>query len=94
MLQNPSPSVCSNPPCAASLLGDIGFTTATGIDERTGTNFDAGESIYGPFENGFGSGQNNALSGLGCSPASLGYIAGTLGAYIGAIKSQFVRGTQ
>ena len=36
----------------------------------------AGEDIYGPFENGFGSRQDNILSTLGCSPASLGHVQG------------------
>jgi hypothetical protein len=67
---------CTNPPCAAPLLGDIGRTTVGGTDARTGTTFLANENVYGPFENGFGSQQDNILAGLGCSPGSLGHVAG------------------
>jgi hypothetical protein len=67
---------CTTPPCAASLLGDVGLTTATGTDRRTGAYFGVGENIYGPFENGFGSPQDFLLERLGCSPGSLGHLVG------------------
>ena len=72
----PSPSGCANPPCAAPLLGDVGLTSVGGVDLRTGNTFLANENIYGPFENGFGSAQDNILAGLGCSPGSLGHVIG------------------
>ena len=41
------------PPCPAALLGDVALTTASGTDSRSGTTFDVGENVYGPFEAGF-----------------------------------------
>jgi len=61
---------------AASMLGDVGRTTASGTDSRSSKSFVPGENIYGPFEAGFGSQQDNILGTLGCSPGSLGHIAG------------------
>lgn len=61
---------------AASMLGDVGMTTVSGVDERTGTQFSPGENIYGPFEAGFTDTQNNILESLGCSDGSLGHVAG------------------
>ena len=69
-------AACTSPPCAASLLGDVGLTTATGTDSRSGKTFAAGENIYGPFEAGFASQQDSILAGLGCNPGSLGHVAG------------------
>jgi len=69
-------SRCSTPPCAASLLGDVALTTATGTDPGTGDFFATGENVFGPFENGFGAPQAPILGGLGCSPASDGYVEG------------------
>eukprot|EP00039_Didymoeca_costata_P006316 m.89170 g.89170 ORF g.89170 m.89170 type:complete len:601 (+) comp13207_c1_seq1:150-1952(+) len=66
---------------AASLLGDVATTTATGKDERTGNYFSAGENIYGPFEAGFGSQQNNILESLGCSNGNLGHLDGGIDTY-------------
>ena len=54
-------SSCDSPPCAAALLGDVGFVVVTGTDERTGKSFANGENIYGPFEAGFGSQQADIL---------------------------------
>ena len=68
-------------PKAASLLGNVGKTTVSGtVTEgvRTPISLPVGEDIFGPFEAGFSSQQNNVLSGLGCSPASLGYLPGGL----------------
>eukprot|EP00931_Biecheleriopsis_adriatica_P017594 TRINITY_DN12563_c0_g1_i11.p1 TRINITY_DN12563_c0_g1~~TRINITY_DN12563_c0_g1_i11.p1 ORF type:complete len:411 (+),score=52.10 TRINITY_DN12563_c0_g1_i11:71-1303(+) len=67
---------CSALPCPASLLGDVGLTTATGTDARSGLTFQVGENIYGPFEAGFGAQQNGILEGLGCSDGSLGHVDG------------------
>eukprot|EP00445_Apocalathium_hangoei_P004942 CAMPEP_0203848844 /NCGR_PEP_ID=MMETSP0359-20131031/5833_1 /ASSEMBLY_ACC=CAM_ASM_000338 /TAXON_ID=268821 /ORGANISM="Scrippsiella Hangoei, Strain SHTV-5" /LENGTH=179 /DNA_ID=CAMNT_0050764497 /DNA_START=28 /DNA_END=567 /DNA_ORIENTATION=+ len=67
---------CDNPPCAASLLGDVAFTTVAGKDERKGTVFSEGENIYGPFENGFTSTQDMILTRLGCQNPSDGYLSG------------------
>lgn len=72
---------CTTPPCAASLLGDVGLTTATGTDSRTGKVFEVGENIYGPFEAGFGTQQDFILEDLGCSPGSLGHVAGGIDTY-------------
>ena len=69
-------STCITRPCAAPTLGTIGYTTASGRDERTGNTFQAGEDIYGPFEAGFSSRQDGILAGLGCNPGSLGHVAG------------------
>eukprot|EP00931_Biecheleriopsis_adriatica_P066129 TRINITY_DN40535_c0_g1_i1.p1 TRINITY_DN40535_c0_g1~~TRINITY_DN40535_c0_g1_i1.p1 ORF type:complete len:386 (-),score=58.11 TRINITY_DN40535_c0_g1_i1:38-1195(-) len=69
-------SSCSDPPCPASLLGDVALTTVTGTDSRSGITFQAGENIYGPFEAGFSSQQDSILEGLGCSQGSLGHVAG------------------
>ena len=40
------------PASACPLLGDVGFTTASGTDEYSGLQLFPGENIYGPFENG------------------------------------------
>eukprot|EP00966_Prymnesium_polylepis_P044214 1024686-Prymnesium_polylepis.1 len=72
----PGSSICQTPPCAASLLGDVGRTTVGGTDTRTSKTFYPGENIYGPFEAGFGSQQDSLLASLGCSPGSLGHVAG------------------
>ena len=72
----PNQQTCATFPCAAPLLGQIGTTSVGGTVPRTGRTFLAGEDIYGPFENGFGSRQDNILSTLGCSPASLGHVQG------------------
>ena len=69
-------TTCPNPPCAASLLGDVGTTSVTGTDSRTSKSFPVGENIYGPFEAGFTSQQDNILQGLGCSDPSNGYVPG------------------
>lgn len=66
---------------AAPMLGDVGRTTASGTNVRTGNTFTAGENIYGPFEAGFGTQQDGILAGLGCSPGSLGHVAGGLDTY-------------
>ena len=67
---------CTKPPCAASLLGDVGLTTATGTDARTGKAFAVGENIFGPFEAGFSTQQDGILAGLGCNPGSKGHVPG------------------
>mmetsp|Transcript_44489 Transcript_44489/g.100534 ORF Transcript_44489/g.100534 Transcript_44489/m.100534 type:complete len:387 (-) Transcript_44489:105-1265(-) len=72
---------CSAPPCAASLLGKVGLTTATGTDSRSGITFAVDEDIYGPFEAGFSSQQDGILEGLGCNPGSLGHVAGGIDTY-------------
>jgi len=66
----------SSSPHAAAMLGKIAFTTATGTNIRTSTNFFVGETIHGPFVEGFGSQQDDILASLGCSPPSLGYVQG------------------
>ena len=71
----PLTSICPQPPCAAALLGDVGLTTAGGTDARSNKVFLPGENIFGPFEAGFSSQQDNILSGLGCNPGSLGHVA-------------------
>lgn len=73
---------CTTPPCAAALLGDVGLTTASGTDARTGRAFAPGENIFGPFEAGFATQQDNILAGLGCSPGSLGHVAGGIDTYL------------
>ena len=72
---------CATPPCAAPLLGDVGLTTATGTDARSGRTFTAGENIYGPFEAGFSTQQDGILSRLGCNPGSLGHVDGGIDTY-------------
>ena len=68
-------STCETPPCVAADLGDVGFVTVSGSDSRTGKTFAPGENIYGPFEAGFTSTQDNILSQLGCATGK-GYVAG------------------
>lgn len=75
-------SVCSAPPCAASLLGDVAFTTATGTDARSGITFQPGENIYGPFEAGFASQQKDILERLGCADGSHGYVDGGIDTHV------------
>eukprot|EP00928_Gymnodinium_smaydae_P018881 TRINITY_DN17198_c0_g1_i1.p1 TRINITY_DN17198_c0_g1~~TRINITY_DN17198_c0_g1_i1.p1 ORF type:complete len:336 (+),score=41.25 TRINITY_DN17198_c0_g1_i1:119-1126(+) len=74
-------ATCSEPPCAASLLGDVGRTTVSGKDARSGITFSPGENIYGPFEAGFTSRQDDILANLGCNPGSLGHVAGGIDVY-------------
>lgn len=63
-------------PHAAPLLGDIGRTTVSGADQRTGRSFAVGEDIFGPFENGFGAEQSFIMERLGCTTPSDGFVAG------------------
>lgn len=65
-----------NGPHAAPLLGDVGQTTASGTDKRTGNSFAVGEDIFGPFEAGFGAQQDFVMQQLGCTTPSDGYVAG------------------
>lgn len=74
IMQGNSPS--SSSPHAAAMLGDVGLTTVSGTVTRTGQVLPVGENIFGPFEAGFGTQQDNILQGLGCSSGSLGHIAG------------------
>lgn len=73
---NPS---CSDPPCAASLLGDHGCTTVAGTAVYSheliskGDTIPIGTHIYGPFEAGFTSRQESIIQGWGCSDASVAY---------------------
>lgn len=69
-------STCPNPPCGASLLGDVATTSVTGTDARSSNTFAMHENIYGPFEAGFSSQQDNILSALGCSDPLDGYVDG------------------
>lgn len=70
---------CSSPPCATSLRGDIGCTTVAGTTEYNherlskGDTIAAGSHIYGPFEAGFTSRQDDIISGWGCSDPSQAY---------------------
>lgn len=70
---------CTTLPCPASCLNDVGLTTAAGTDPTgtatSKTNLVVGENIYGPFEAGFSSQQDNILSGLGCATGK-GYVDG------------------
>eukprot|EP00929_Paragymnodinium_shiwhaense_P118543 TRINITY_DN90464_c0_g1_i1.p1 TRINITY_DN90464_c0_g1~~TRINITY_DN90464_c0_g1_i1.p1 ORF type:complete len:412 (+),score=27.78 TRINITY_DN90464_c0_g1_i1:45-1280(+) len=69
-------NVCAVGPCPPPLLGSVAYTTQSGQDARSGISFSPGEDMFGPFEAGFNSMQDNTLSGLGCSPASKGYLPG------------------
>ena len=71
-----APAPCVDKPCAASLLGDVGLTTVTGVDARTSKSFPVGENIYGPFEAGFTATQNNILQALGCADGNDGHVIG------------------
>lgn len=67
-----------------ALLGDIALTTVSGTrafaDGQTigsAKTLPIGENVYGPFEAGFGTAQDNVITmGLGCSTASLCYSEG------------------
>eukprot|EP00392_Amoebophrya_sp_AT5.2_P011896 g11986.t1 len=72
---------CSARPCGASTLGDVAIVTASGTDTRSGVSFAPGENIYGPFEAGFSSQQDFILTGLGCTNAASGYVAGGIDTY-------------
>ena len=63
-------------PKAASLLGNVGYTTVACSGTSFGTR-PVGEDIFGPFEAGFSSQQDNILYGLGC-PTGKGYVDGGL----------------
>ena len=45
-------------------------------NQRTGDALPVGTDIFGPFEAGFGAQQEFILEGLGCDPASDGYVDG------------------
>ena len=66
---------CSNPPCAAALLGEVARTTARGIDAQTGKVFNIGGSVHGPFEARLNSSAQGMLSRLGCAHGQ-GYVEG------------------
>lgn len=67
-------------PATAALLGDVATTTVQGsctsCQMATNGLFPIGENIYGPYEAGFAAQQDFILEGLGCSPGSLGRLAG------------------
>ena len=71
---NPS---CSSPPCAAPLLGDVGCTSVAGMETYNhemlsiGDTISSGAHIFGPFEAGFTSQQDNIISTWGCSTPSV-----------------------
>eukprot|EP00930_Biecheleria_cincta_P035177 TRINITY_DN24214_c0_g1_i1.p1 TRINITY_DN24214_c0_g1~~TRINITY_DN24214_c0_g1_i1.p1 ORF type:complete len:1256 (-),score=115.94 TRINITY_DN24214_c0_g1_i1:366-4064(-) len=73
---NPS---CRNPPCAARLLGDVGCTTVSGTETYRHERLAAGDTvasnahIFGPFEAGFTSTQDNIIRNWGCSDPSVVY---------------------
>jgi hypothetical protein len=57
-------------------LGDVGLTTVSGTGgDDNPKSFAVGENIYGPFEAGFASSQDNILASLGCSTGK-GYVDG------------------
>jgi hypothetical protein len=58
----------------ASLLGNVGYTKVDCVGNDFGDRA-AGEDIYGPFEAGFSSQQENILSKLGCASGK-GYLDG------------------
>ena len=70
---------CSSPPCAAPLLGDVGCTTVSGVETYNHELLSAGQEIasnahiFGPFEAGFTSQQQNIIENWGCSDASVAY---------------------
>jgi hypothetical protein len=66
---------CTAPPCPGGDLGDVGFVTVSGTDDRSGGTFAPGENIYGPFEAGFSATQDNILATLGCT-SGFGYVDG------------------
>ena len=74
---NPS---CSSPPCAAPLLGDVGCTSVSGTETYNhemlsiGDTISSGAHIFGPFEAGFTSQQDNIISTWGCSTPSVARI--------------------
>jgi hypothetical protein len=67
-----------------SLLGDVALTTISGTTvyadgQTTGQTktLPVGENVYGPFEAGFSTQQDNVITnGLGCSTPSLCYSDG------------------
>lgn len=65
-----------NGPHSAPLLGDIGRTIVSGVNQRTGHSFAVGEDIFGPFEAGFGAEQGFIMERLGCTTPSDGYVGG------------------
>ena len=67
---------CTKRPCAAALLGDVGRTTVAGRDDQAAKDLPVWENIYGPYEAGFGTQQDNILAQLGCNPGSKGHVEG------------------
>lgn len=65
-------------PCACELLGDVGFTSASGTVPGTNTFLDVGENIYGPFEAGFNEQQKDLFLQLGCTEDNVegAYVVG------------------
>jgi len=66
-----TPVMLTTRPQPAQRLGQIGETTVDDIESYR--SFRVGELIYGPFEAGFTSQQDNILAGLGCSTGQ-GYV--------------------
>ena len=63
---------------AAALLGNVGSTTvgkAASSTLYTQVTINAGDDVYGPFEAGFSSQQDNILAAMGCSTGK-GYVPG------------------
>ena len=65
-------------PCACGLLGDVGFTSASGTVPGTDTFLDVGENIYGPFEAGFTEQNKDLFLSLGCTENNVegAYVVG------------------
>jgi hypothetical protein len=62
-------------------LGTVGYTTVAGVDP-SGTTLPVGEDIYGPFEAGFTSTQNNILEALGCADGNDGHVVGGIDTFM------------
>jgi|EP00966_Prymnesium_polylepis_P022186 hypothetical protein len=64
---------CGSRPCAAPLTGYVATTTAAGVDPSTGTEFNVGERVFGPF---FETGLSSGLERLGCAPGQDAQVPG------------------
>eukprot|EP00325_Prymnesiales_sp_UTEX-LB-985_P009750 CAMPEP_0174694326 /NCGR_PEP_ID=MMETSP1094-20130205/951_1 /TAXON_ID=156173 /ORGANISM="Chrysochromulina brevifilum, Strain UTEX LB 985" /LENGTH=310 /DNA_ID=CAMNT_0015890551 /DNA_START=74 /DNA_END=1003 /DNA_ORIENTATION=+ len=62
LMSSSESSLCTDPPCAASLTNNVATTTVSG--STTDTQFVVGENVWGAFESGFGADEAAELDKL------------------------------
>ena len=69
-------TTCNSPPCAASLLGDVGLTTATGMIRVPASRSPPAKIFTAHSRLASTASRTVFPEGLGCSPGSKGHVSG------------------